>query len=53
MEELCHVMVSVLRVMEPVDDRNYVLSEDLRKSARAAVRQLCEKFPLPGYMLPA
>lgn len=50
MAELCHVMVSVLRSVVPIDDRNYVLSEDLRESALIAVRQLCERFPLPGYL---
>lgn len=51
MPECARLVHRVLTSVEPLDDRDYELSETVRAEVRTAVRSLCDTYPIGTYPL--
>jgi glycine hydroxymethyltransferase len=49
MDSCAAVIDSALRGVTVLSDREFVLDADVMQATRTAVRQLCERFPIPSY----
>jgi glycine hydroxymethyltransferase len=49
MDSCAAVIDSALRAVTAVSDREFRLDGELAQATRTAVRQLCERFPIPSY----
>jgi hypothetical protein len=49
MAHCAELLDRVLTATTSLGDDAYVLGEHVREQVRAAVRQLCRRFPLPAY----
>ena len=51
MPECARLVHRVLTSVAPLDDREYELADEVRREVRAAVRALCDAYPIPSYPL--